>query len=95
MLKIRMSRIGKKGQPMYRIVVSEARSKRDGSYTDIIGWYNSVKDGAFELNRERYDYWKKNGAQPTEAVERLVMTKEEKEKRWPAKPKQEKKAEEK
>gem|GEM_PF-2913871 len=89
-----MSRIGKKKQPIYRIVVSEARSKRDGSYTDIIGWYNPLKEGVFELNMERYEYWKKVGALPSEAVERLTMTREQKEARWPSKPKQEKKKEE-
>ncbi|WKZ30008.1 MAG: 30S ribosomal protein S16 [Candidatus Dojkabacteria bacterium] len=89
MLKIRLTRIGKTHQPFYRIVVAEARSKRDGQYTDIVGWYNPLKNEK-KIDAEKYAYWVGVGAQPTESVERLVLSKEEKEKKWPSKPKAEK-----
>lgn len=89
MLKIRLTRMGKAHQPFYRIVVAEARSKRDGMYTDVIGWYNPLKNEK-NIDQEKYTYWVGVGAQPTESVERLVLSKEEKEKRWPSKAKAEK-----
>lgn len=95
MLKIRLARIGRKKQPFFRIVVKEARSKREGMYTDIIGWYDPTKQPhKIQIDMEKYQYWIKNGAQPTEAVERMVLSKEDKEKKWPAKKKAEKKSEE-
>lgn len=94
MLKIRLARFGKKKQPFYRIIVVEARSKRNGYYNDIVGWYNPLEDEKFFIDKEKYATWIKNGAQPSDAVAKLLMTKAEKEKKWPSKPKKEKKSEE-
>lgn len=73
MLKIRLSRFGKRGQPTYRIVVKEARSKRDSNYLDLLGVYNPLtKPASFTINRQKYDAWLQKGAQPTQTVKRLV-----------------------
>lgn len=74
MLKIRLTRIGKKGQPQYRIVVAEARSKRDSRFRDTIGYYNPLGASyTFTIDREKYAEWLKNGAQPTDTIRRLVL----------------------
>ena len=73
MLKIKLSRTGKKGQPHYRIVVAEARSKRDGKVTDNIGMYNpNVKPKTITVDHKKYNLWLKKGAQPTDTVRSLV-----------------------
>jgi len=76
MLKIRLSKFGKRNAPTYRIVVSEARSKRDGKYLDILGFYNP-KDAAnnFSYDNNKYTQWLKRGAKPTEAVFNMVQGK--------------------
>ena len=72
MLKIKLSRIGKRDQPHYRIVVAEARSKRDGKVTDIIGFYNpNVTPKTIKIDRTKYTKWLKKGAQPTDTVRNL------------------------
>jgi len=84
MLKIRLARTGKRGHPMYRIVVMEARSSRQGTVVDTIGVYNpSLKKDSLVLDKPKYDEWIKKGAQASDAVLRFVMTKAEKQKRWP------------
>lgn len=73
MLKIKLSRIGKKGYPVYRIVVNEARSKRDGKYLEQLGLYDpNTKPKTIKLNIKRVDYWQSKGAQPTVTVRRLI-----------------------
>lgn len=72
MVKIRLSRTGQKGTPSYRIVVSEAASKRDGRVIETIGLYQPLNQPAtFELDQKRYSYWLSVGAKPTETVARL------------------------
>lgn len=72
-LVIRLSRIGKKGERKFRIVVKEKRSKRDGGVVENIGWYAKSKDNKnFNLKRERYDYWVRQGAQPSQTVFEIV-----------------------
>lgn len=72
MLKIRLSRTGKKNQPHYRIVVNERRSKRDGSYVDNLGYYIPYTDPAvLKLNTKAFDEWVSKGAQVTEVVSYL------------------------
>jgi small subunit ribosomal protein S16 len=74
MLKIKLTRTGKRSQPNYRIVVVNDRSKRDGKYTDLLGTYNPlVNPPYFNLDREKYDQWLKNGAQPTDTVRLLYQ----------------------
>lgn len=69
MLKIKLARFGKKGQPHYRIVVNEARDKRDGSYVALLGHYAPAQQPkTLQLDLAQYDEWVKKGAQPTETV---------------------------
>lgn len=84
MLKIRLARTGKRGQPTYRIVVMEARSSRQGTVVDTIGSYNpALKQDAVVVDKQKYEEWVKKGAQASDAVLRFVLTKAEKVKRWP------------
>lgn len=89
MLKIKLTRIGKKKQPFFRIIVAEARSKVNGMFNDIIGWYDPLKQTK-SVDMEKYNSWVKQGAQATDSVKMLVLSREEKEKLWPSKPKKEK-----
>ena len=69
MLKIKLTRLGKKNQPHYRIVINEARDKRDGSYVEMIGYYAPMQTPkVLELDIKKYDAWIAKGAQPTETV---------------------------
>ena len=73
MLKIKLARFGKKDQPHYRIVVTEARSKRDGKYVESIGHYApSQTTKILEVNIDAYNGWIAKGAQPTPTVDGLV-----------------------
>lgn len=73
MVKIRLRRMGKKGQPSYRIVVADSRSPRDGRFIETLGHYNPLTDPeTVSLDKERALYWLGSGAQPTEATERLL-----------------------
>jgi len=73
MLKIKLARFGKRNQPHYRIVINEARTKRDGQYVEKIGHYAPAQiPKILEIDLERYDYWIEQGAQPTETVASLA-----------------------
>lgn len=73
MLKIRLSKTGKRNQPSFRIVVQEAQSKRDGKYIDHLGYYNPRQEPAeFRLDKKKYQEWIKKGAQPTPTVKSLA-----------------------
>ena len=68
-VKIRLSRIGAKKQPSYRVVVAEERSKRDGRIVEKIGHYDPRTDPpTVVLNEERTKYWLSVGARPTDAL---------------------------
>lgn len=72
MLRIKLARFGKTGQPSYRIVVTEKRDKRDGSYVAQVGFYNPLstpKDLRFD--KALYEEWISKGAQPTDTVASL------------------------
>jgi small subunit ribosomal protein S16 len=65
--------MGAKGQPHYRIVVQEARSKRDGRYVENVGHYNPLTEpSTIVVNEERVRYWLSVGAQPTDSVASLL-----------------------
>jgi len=69
MLKIRLTRVGAKKQPSYRIVVADSRSPRDGRFVENIGFYNPrTEPPTVEIKQERALHWLLRGAQPTEAV---------------------------
>lgn len=73
MVKIRLTRTGRKNAPSYRIIVIDSRAKRDGKYIERIGFYNpSENPDNIVYNEERYNYWISVGAQPTDAVKKLV-----------------------
>ena len=72
-VKIRLARHGAKKAPYYRVVVADARARRDGRFIDEVGRYNPCSDPALvSLDMEKIDMWIKNGAQPTDTVSRLI-----------------------
>lgn len=73
MLKIRLKRSGKKNQPFFRIVIADAKEKRDGKTVETIGFYEPKSDPlVIKINQKRFDYWLKHGAQPTPTVRKLI-----------------------
>ncbi len=72
MVRIRLRRTGAKKQASYRIVVADQRSPRDGKFIEILGWYNPRTEPSFKIDAERARYWLSQGAQPSEAVARLL-----------------------
>jgi small subunit ribosomal protein S16 len=69
MVRIRLRRIGLKGQPTYRIVAAEKESPRDGRFLEILGFYNPRTEPAtIHVKEDRVFHWMKNGAQPSESV---------------------------
>jgi small subunit ribosomal protein S16 len=73
MLRIRLKRVGKKGHPSYRIVVADSRAPRDGAYVEWIGNYDPMVDPpAISYKEDRAIAWLKNGAQPSDAVRRIL-----------------------
>lgn len=72
-VKMRLMRMGKKKSPSYRVVVVDGRSPRDGRYIEQIGRYDPRQDPSLvEIDNERATDWLSKGAQPTEAVEKLL-----------------------
>ncbi len=72
-VKMRLMRMGKKKSPSYRVVVVDGRSPRDGRYIEQIGRYDPQQDPSLvEIDNERATDWLSKGAQPTEAVEKLL-----------------------
>ncbi len=73
MVRIRLRRVGRKKQPSYRVVVTDSRSPRDGRYIEIIGFYNPRTEPAtMTLKEERALHWLSVGAQPSDAVRRIM-----------------------
>jgi small subunit ribosomal protein S16 len=73
LLAIRLTRLGAKKQPRYRIIVAERECKRDGRFVEILGYYNPCHNPMeLKLNRERVAYWIERGAQPTPTVSQLI-----------------------
>lgn len=73
MVKIRLSRVGRKKKPSYRVVVADSRAPRDGAFIEIIGHYDPLVDPpAVTIDEEKALKWLRQGAQPTEAVARLL-----------------------
>lgn len=73
-VKIRLRREGRKKTPMYRIVVADSQSPRDGRFIEIIGQYQPrfLGDTAINLQKDRVNYWLSVGAQPTDTVRSLL-----------------------
>lgn len=73
MLSIRMRRTGSKKRPFFRVVVSEARSKKEGQYIEVLGFYNPrLKPAVVEINKDRVTYWISKGARPSDSVRTLL-----------------------
>ena len=73
MLSIRMRRVGSKKRPYYRVVVTEGRTPREGSFLEILGTYNPrTKPATVEVDRERLNHWVKQGARPSDSVRTLI-----------------------
>lgn len=75
MVKIRLTRVGRRKAPFYRVVVVDSRRKRDGKSIEIIGRYqplNKAADTQLVCDEQRALYWLHNGAQPTETVRALL-----------------------
>ena len=72
-VKIRLKRLGKIREPYYRVVVADARTKRDGRAIEEIGKYHpKLEPSLIEINSERVQYWLSVGAQPTDQVQHLL-----------------------
>jgi small subunit ribosomal protein S16 len=73
MVRIRLRRVGAKKQPSYRVVVTDSRSPRDGRFIENIGFYNPrTEPPTVEISEDRALYWLSQGAQPSDAVARLL-----------------------
>jgi len=72
-VRIRLTRLGKKKQPAYRVVVADGRAPRDGRYIEQIGRYDPRHEpSVIEIDAERASYWLSRGAQPSDPVRRLL-----------------------
>ncbi|MBM3854565.1 MAG: 30S ribosomal protein S16 [Verrucomicrobia bacterium] len=72
-LKIRLTKVGSVHQPLYRVVVAEARSRRDGAAVDYLGTYTPrAKGSPVQLNLERVEYWLSKGALPTDTMRAMI-----------------------
>ena len=73
MLSIRLTRMGAKKKPFYRINVTEKRTKRDGSFVEVVGYYDPCRNPAVvKIDHERVNYWLQRGAQPSDTVRSLL-----------------------
>lgn len=73
MVKLRLMRMGKKKQPTYRVVATDARSPRDGDFLQILGHYDARREPSnIVIDNEKAVAWLRKGAQPTEAVRKLL-----------------------
>lgn len=74
MLKIRLKRTGRRGQPHYRVVVMESALPRDGRSVEEIGYYNPrQKPSVFDVDKDRAKFWLEKGAQPSDTVRQYFV----------------------
>lgn len=74
-VKMRLTRLGDKKSPFYRIIVIDGRKARDGEYVDLIGTYNPLTEPAtVKIDAEKAKKWIANGVQPTETVKALLVS---------------------
>jgi small subunit ribosomal protein S16 len=75
-VKLRLTRIGSKKNPIYRVVAADSRAPRDGKFLEIVGRYNpQTNPSLIELDETKVKDWLGKGAQPSEAVARLLKVK--------------------
>jgi small subunit ribosomal protein S16 len=73
-VKLRLVRTGKKKQPSYRVIAAEATSPRDGRFIEVIGHYSPRSEpSVVQIDNDKALKWLKNGAQPTETVQKLLV----------------------
>ena len=73
-VKIRLTRLGDKKSPFYRVIVADSRSPRDGKFIDLLGTYNPLTNPAeIKIDNEKAKEWIKNGAQPTDTARNLLV----------------------
>jgi small subunit ribosomal protein S16 len=73
--RIRLARVGSKKNPIYRVVVADARSPRDGRFIEIVGRYNpQTNPSTIQLDEDKIKDWISKGAQPSDTVKRLMKT---------------------
>lgn len=74
-VRLRLTRVGGKKDPVWRVVVADQRSPRDGRYIELVGRYNpQTQPSTIHLNEERIRDWLSKGAQPTAQVRKLLKT---------------------
>jgi small subunit ribosomal protein S16 len=74
-VSMRLTRVGGKKDPVWRVVVADRRAPRDGRFLETIGRYNAQTDpSTIVLDEERVRYWLDNGAQPSQSVRKLLKT---------------------
>jgi small subunit ribosomal protein S16 len=72
-VKLRLVRVGKTKQPTYRVVAADSRSPRDGRFIEIVGHYNPRHEpSVVEIDNDKALKWLRDGAQPTERVQKLL-----------------------
>ncbi|HAI62791.1 MAG: 30S ribosomal protein S16 [candidate division WWE3 bacterium GW2011_GWF2_41_45] len=75
---IRLTRTGRKNLPSYRVVATQTRTKRDGKFLDIIGFYNpSTTPASFDYDKKKYQDWISKGAMVSDAVKKIIEGKYE------------------
>lgn len=73
MVKVRLTRMGRKKAPFYRLVAADSRFPRDGRFIEILGYYNPLRDPAeVKIDSQKVFKWLKNGAQATEAARNVL-----------------------
>ena len=73
MLSIRLTRVGSKKKPYFRVVVTEARTPRESSFVENLGTYNPrMKPAQVDVNKERVQHWLNAGARPSDSVRTLI-----------------------
>lgn len=70
-VKVRLSRIGTKNAPIFRVVAIDSKSKRDGAALEILGTFNPVNSEFIQFHADRIDFWISQGAQATDTVKKL------------------------
>ena len=73
-VKIRLTRLGDKKTPFYRVIVADSRSPRDGKFIDLLGTYNPLTNPAeIKIDNDKAREWIKNGAQPTDTARNILV----------------------
>jgi small subunit ribosomal protein S16 len=76
-VRMRLTRVGSKKNPIYRVVVADSRSPRDGKFIEIVGRYNpQTEPSTIEFDEAKVKEWLEKGAQPSETVSRLLRAKD-------------------